>query len=327
MAQNFVGSNNINMLLPIGQFGTRNQGGKEAASPRYIFTNLSPVTRAIYHPDDDAILNYLEEEGQSIEPNYYLPILPLSLINGAEGIGTGWSTSIPCHNPRDVATNLIRMMRNETYEQMHPWFKGFQGTIEQQGARNYLVRGNYFINDNGDLEITELPIGKWTRDYKTFLEELSDPKNGEIVQDIRELHTENRVHFIIRINDLDKIVQGEGIEKKFKLVGSLSTNNYVLFDYQNKIKRYTSEQQIMQEFFVLREQLYVRRKEFLLARLKKDWVLIENKVRFILAIINEEIVMNRAKQKVIVAKLKAMGFKTISEINEILPEKKKVTLV
>ena len=103
------------------------------------------------------------------------------MINGAEGIGTGWSTSIPCHNPRDVATNLIRMMRNETYEQMHPWFKGFQGTIEQQGARNYLVRGNYFINDNGDLEITELPIGKWTRDYKTFLEELSDPKNGEIV--------------------------------------------------------------------------------------------------------------------------------------------------
>ena len=94
---------------------------------------------------------------------------------------------------------------------------------------------------------------------------------------------------------MDKIVQGEGIEKKFKLVGSLSTNNYVLFDYQNKIKRYTSEQQIMQEFFVLREQLYVRRKEVLLARLKKDWVLIENKVRFILAIINEEIVMNRAK--------------------------------
>jgi len=95
MAQNFVGSNNINLLLPIGQFGTRNQGGKEAASARYIFTSLSPVTRYLFHEADDAVLNYLEEEGQSIEPNYYLPIIPLTLVNGAEGIGTGWSTFIP----------------------------------------------------------------------------------------------------------------------------------------------------------------------------------------------------------------------------------------
>jgi len=95
MAQNFVGSNNINLLLPIGQFGTRNQGGKEAASARYIFTSISPVTRHLFHEADDAVLTYCEEEGQSIEPNYYLPIIPLALVNGAEGIGTGWSTSIP----------------------------------------------------------------------------------------------------------------------------------------------------------------------------------------------------------------------------------------
>lgn len=209
---------------------------------------------------------------------------------------------------------------------MHPWFKGFQGTIEPQGARNYLVRGNYFINENGELVITELPVGKWTRDYKTFLEELADPKNGEIVEDIRELHTENRVHFIIKVKDLDRLVEGEGIEKKFKLVGSISTNNYVLFDNQNKIKRYNNEQQILQEFFGLREQLYRIRKDYLLAKLKKEWVLIENKVRFILAIINNQITINRVKQKIIVAKLQQMGFLTISQINDILPEKKKLTV-
>lgn len=125
MAQNFVGSNNVNVLLPIGQFGTRNMGGKEAASPRYIFTSLNNVTRYLFHEDDDPLLNYLEEEGQSIEPDYYLPIIPLSLVNGAEGIGTGWSTNIPCHNPRDIVRNLQRMMRGETYQQMHPWYKGF----------------------------------------------------------------------------------------------------------------------------------------------------------------------------------------------------------
>ena len=115
MAQNFVGSNNVNVLLPIGQFGSRILGGKDAASPRYIFTSLSGVTRYLFHEDDDPLLNYLEEEGQSIEPNYYLPIIPLSLVNGAEGIGTGWSTNIPCHNPRDIVKNLQRMMRGEDY--------------------------------------------------------------------------------------------------------------------------------------------------------------------------------------------------------------------
>lgn len=188
------------------------------------------------------------------------------------------------------------------------------------------MKGSYFINEEGDLEITELPIGKWTRDYKTFLEELADPKNGEWVDDIKEHHTENRVHFVIRVNNIEKIIEGEGIEKKFKLTTTISTNNYVLFDYQNKIKRYSSEKEIIEEFFVLRQNLYVKRKEFLLAKLKKECVFIENKVRFILALLNEELTINRVKRKVVVAKLKSMGFKTHSEINEILPEKKKLTL-
>ena len=115
MAQNFVGSNNINLLMPNGQFGTRNQGGKEAASPRYIFTMLNTVTRYLFPEDDDAVLEYLEEEGQSIEPNYYLPIIPMCLVNGAEGIGTGWSTYIPCYNPREIVDNILHLMRDEPY--------------------------------------------------------------------------------------------------------------------------------------------------------------------------------------------------------------------
>lgn len=82
----------------------------------------------------------------------------------------------------------------------------------------------------------------------------------------------------------------------------------------------------MQEFFVLREQLYNRRKDYLLANLRKEFETIENKVRFILAIINEELVINKVKRRVVVNKLKQMGLKTHSELNEILPEKKKVTL-
>lgn len=235
MAQDFVGSNNINLLLPIGQFGTRNQGGKEAASPRYIFTNLSPLTRRIFHPDDDAVLNYLEEEGQSIEPDFYLPIIPMCLVNGAEGIGTGWSTFIPCHNPKDIVQNLKNLMRDQPYQQMMPWYKGFTGEIipHKNEKNGYEVRGVYSVSEDfTTLEITELPVGKWTRDYKTFLEELTDPKNGEIVEEIREHHRENTVHFVVKCNPhkLEDICRKEGVEKKFKLVSSISAANYVLFD-------------------------------------------------------------------------------------------------
>lgn len=125
LAQNFVGSNNINLLMPIGQFGTRNMGGKEAASARYIFTSLSPITRHLFNEQDDNVLSFLEEEGQTIEPTFYLPIAPLSLINGAEGIGTGWSTFIPMFNPNEIVQNLKMMMRGKEPQRMKPWFKGF----------------------------------------------------------------------------------------------------------------------------------------------------------------------------------------------------------
>lgn len=126
LAQNFVGSNNINLLEPNGQFGTRMQGGKDAASARYIFTNTSAMTRAVFHPADDPLLNYLVEDGQRIEPEYYLPTVPMLLINGADGIGTGWSTQIPNYNPVDVVDNLRRLMKGEDVVPMTPWFRGFK---------------------------------------------------------------------------------------------------------------------------------------------------------------------------------------------------------
>lgn len=95
MAQDFVGSNNVNLLMPIGMFGTRALGGNEAASPRYIFTNLNEQTRMLFPEQDLPLMSYILEEGLSIEPDHYVPILPMVLVNGAEGIGTGWATTIP----------------------------------------------------------------------------------------------------------------------------------------------------------------------------------------------------------------------------------------
>lgn len=206
---------------------------------------LNPVTRYLFHEADDAVLNYLEEEGQSIEPDYYLPIIPLVLVNGAEGIGTGWSTFIPCYNPRDIVENLRRLMKNESYEPMLPWYKGFIGDIEPK-SNGFIVRGKWEVISEDELQITELPIGKWTRDYKNFLEEMAQK---EEIEEIKEYHQENRVHFVLKVPKLQEIINGEGIEKKFKLSTSLSTNNYVLFDYNGKIRRYSGEYEILQEFY------------------------------------------------------------------------------
>ena len=110
MAQNFVGSNNVNLLQPQGQFGTRLEGGKDAASARYITTYLTPLARLVFPKADDAILDYLEDDGLSVEPKWYVPVLPLVLCNGNKGIGTGWSSTVPNYNPRDIVANIVRVL-------------------------------------------------------------------------------------------------------------------------------------------------------------------------------------------------------------------------
>lgn len=241
-------------------------GGKEAASARYIFTSLNTVTRNLFHEMDDAVLSFLEEEGLSIEPKYYLPILPMCLVNGAEGIGTGWATMIPQFNVREIAENLRLMMKGQAPVKLLPWYKGFQGTIEELShGKGFSVTGNYEVKDDTTLEITELPIGKWTRDYKTFLEELMAK---EELDNILEYHAENRVHFVLEgVKKLKELQQKGEIIKFFRLSTTMPSTNYVLFNHEGKIKRFDDELHVIKEFFPLRGQLYVQRKEFMLAKL------------------------------------------------------------
>lgn len=170
LAQDYIGSNNINLLMPNGQFGTRDQGGKDHASARYIFTEPSLMARTIFHPGDDPLLNYLKDDTTDIEPEWYMPILPMVLVNGAEGIGTGWSTTVPCYNPVDIVNNIRRLMANEEQEPMLPWWRGFKGQIKKVGEHKYDVTGIINKIDDTTVEITELPIHRWTQNYKVELE-------------------------------------------------------------------------------------------------------------------------------------------------------------
>jgi len=320
MAQNFVGSNNINLLVPSGQFGTRLQGGKDHASARYIYTRLEPITRTIFHPDDDPLLEFQAEEGQSIEPRWYIPVIPMALVNGAEGIGTGWSTSLPNFNPRDIIAMLRKLIKKQSPgSALQPWYRGFKGSIvPNQDKSGFEVAGIAKKVANNQIDITELPVKKWTQDYKEFLGKMAEAEGDSArgkIDDIKEFHTENTVHFSIHGTvDQIKALEHEGLEKALNLRGKLATTNIVFFDADGKIKKFASVQEMLDEFFKLRMRYYVKRKEYHVDRLQKEKNLIDAKVRFILMVIKGEIVVSKRKRDELIAELKSKGFKPYNDI-------------
>ncbi|KAG0580579.1 hypothetical protein KC19_4G184100 [Ceratodon purpureus] len=316
MAQNFVGSNNINLLSPEGQFGTREQGGKNHASPRYIFTCLSPITRALFPQGDDVLLDYLKEDGQSIEPSWYCPIIPLVLVNGSEGIGTGWSSFVPNYNPREIVANIHRLLADEEMEPMHPWYKHFKGTIECSATKDsgltYTLTGTIDQIDETTIKISELPVRKWTQDYKEFLDVMMTPsdKNKEpFIKDFREHNTDTKVHFELVLSEENMaIALAEGLVKKFKLTTTISTSNMHLFDAKGLIKKYDTPEQILEEFYHIRLELYVKRKAVQLQNLQYELLKVDNKVRFILGVVKGEIIVNNRKRADLLSELQMKGF-------------------
>ncbi|SBS89458.1 DNA topoisomerase II, partial [Plasmodium ovale curtisi] len=321
MAQTFVGSNNINFLEPCGQFGSRKEGGKDASAARYIFTKLASSTRSIFNEYDDPILKYLNEEGQKIEPQYYIPVIPTILINGCEGIGTGYSSFIPNYNYRDVIDNIKRYINKEPLIPMVPWYKDFKGRIEPNGKTGYETIGIINKIDDETLEITELPIKKWTQDYKEFLEELLTDEKHQLIIDYIDNSSHEDICFTIKM-DASKLkrAEEEGLEKIFKLKSTLTTTNMTLFDPNLKLQRYSTELDILKDFCYHRLKAYENRKNYLIGKLEKEKKIISNKSKFILAIVNSELIINKKKKKVLVEELYRKGFDPYKDINKIKKE-------
>mmetsp|Transcript_77694 Transcript_77694/g.137624 ORF Transcript_77694/g.137624 Transcript_77694/m.137624 type:complete len:1519 (+) Transcript_77694:118-4674(+) len=318
LAQDFVGSNNINLLVPSGQFGTRLQGGSDHAAARYIYTRLSAVTRLIFHPDDDHVLKYLDEEGQRIEPEWYCPILPMALVNGSKGIGTGWSTDVPNFNPRDIIMNMRRMLRGLKMQEMLPWYRGFRGSIApaEDEKDKFDVLGSIVKKDAQTLEITELPVKVWTSNYKDFLEGQLSEHN---LDDLREYHTERTVHFEMKLaKDKMQKAERQGLEKTFKLERTMSTTNMMLFNAEGKITKYGSALEILEEFCTLRRQVYVRRKAYLVGKLTKEKEILSNKARFILMVVKGELELRKRKKVELLEDLRRHGFKAMSELEKLV---------
>jgi DNA topoisomerase-2 len=319
MAQTFTGSNNINLLQPNGQFGTRLAGGKDAGSPRYLHTVLSGVTHKIFNEKDSKILKYLEDDGMTIEPNFYLPIIPMILCNGAQGIGTGYSTTIPLYNPETVLNYVEHkiMEKDGPKPELIPHYNGFKGKIMRMDDDTFITKGVYSILNYKTILISELPIGTWIESYKDWLDSLMVAQDKPIkktdktdklektkdewsfIKNYISQSSESSPHFEIEIDPVvlstwvlnlsKKNEQGNNInfiEKTFKLTSKISTTNMHLFTTQGVIKKYASPCEIADEFIASRWEGYDMRKANMLDTLGKEMNLYKNKVRFIRDVLN-----------------------------------------
>jgi DNA topoisomerase-2 len=292
MAQNFVGSNNINLLIPSGQFGTRLRGGDDSASERYIFTALSKITRTIFPAVDDNVLNYLDDDGTPVEPQFYAPIIPMVLVNGSKGIGTGFSTNIMCYNPMEIIDYLKVKLADKGLvleNDFVPYYEGFQGTIEKVADKKFVIKGKYEILGPDKIRVVELPVGYWTEDFKELLEHLIDPgqdKAGKkilpTVKDYQDMSKDTNVDFTIQFvkGKMDEL-GNPGIEKVLKLATTCTSTNMHLFDANDKLKKYDTVEAIIDDYFVTRLELYGKRKEFMIKSLERELMLLSNKAKYI----------------------------------------------
>lgn len=270
MAQDFVGSNNIPWLVPQGQFGTRLTGGKDSASPRYIHTYLQPHVSSLVPSDDFDCLVYRDDDGTLVEPEWYAPVIPMLLVNGARGIGTGYSTFIPSFNPADLKSAILEWLEKGTGldREFAPWTRGYTGKITKVDKHEYCITGVW--KTAGEVTtITELPVGTWTSDFRETLDKLC--ADGSI-KDYSDTSTDTNV--LMTVKGDPKVVE-KLLTEKIKLT------NMHAFDSRGVIKKYDTPNEILNEFVAVRLDLYAKRIAFMLNALKEKLPYHENVVRFI----------------------------------------------
>ena len=287
LANDYTGSNNLNLLEPCGQFGTRLMGGKDASQTRYIFTRLTPEARNVFDPRDDAILTYLDDDGRSIEPEFYMPTMPMVLVNGTEGIGTGFSCYVPPFNPKDIRNNILNFLDGNPIKRMKPWFRGFKGKVFEQDDDSWMTQG-VWSTIGRTVKVTELPPGRWTQDYKEHLDTLVEKK---IISGFTNNSTTENVDFLIQDYN------GKDAVKDLKLQKTFRTSNMHLFHPTKGIHKYETPEMILKDFITLRREYYNKRKEYLIKVLEAKSKMCDYKSRFVSMVINGDIVVFRRKKQ------------------------------
>jgi DNA topoisomerase-2 len=253
------------------------------------------------------------------------------IVNGGKGIGTGFSYEGLSYNPKDVVTYLKDILKDKTPTvKFKPYYEGFTGNIKKIDEKKYLILGKYKMLDYRTIQITELPIGSWTVDYKNYLESLMDnndkkgKKTTPLIKEIVDLSTDSKVDFTVRFvgNEMQKLITKKWeygcnmLEKKLKLYTTKSETNMYLFDKDQRLKKYNSIEEIINEYFVERFKGYKLRKQHMINELNRIVMLLTNKARFIEEQCDEVIDLRKKKKATVIELLKTRNYDVIDNDNE-----------
>ena len=289
MANNYAGSNNLNLFVPEGQFGSRLTA--ESAAHRYIETKLSPWFRALFPKADDAILEHHEVDGEKIEPKTYAPLLPMVLVNGAQGTGTGHACLIMSYNPKEIRDACLKVAESKLTRggrggvgmrlkpgTLLPWFNGFTGTVERNAETGQvIITGKLEVVNSTTIKVTELPIGTYLDQYKARLNKLED---DEFIKDYEDRSTEQGFEFIITVPRSTTALSEEELYKKFGLI-SRDTENYTVWNIDGVLQRFESAEALIDAFVPWRLEMMEKRRQHLIADLKEQVRFASEVIRFI----------------------------------------------
>lgn len=303
MAQDFCGSNNLNLLVPNGAFGSRLGNGSDSASPRYIYTYAHELARALCSPLDDPLLPLKQEEGTDVEPAAFWPVLPLVLINGSNAIATGFSTSIPMFNPKDVYANVLRALDGQPPQVMVPWFRGFSGLVEPSEEGKWRVQGVATLE--GEVwTISELPPGLSFTKYSEWLASEKSP-----VTLLADKCNETRAQFTVRFSG----EQPRDVLAALKLVDTVSARNMYLFDAAGGVKKYSSAEEILVEWCAWRLARYEDRRLHVAEAMEAQAATLRNKRRFVGAVVAKKLVVQDYSELELAAVLETKGFDKVRD--------------
>ncbi len=300
LGQDFPGTNNIPLLQKKGNFGTR--FSQEASASRYIYTYGTSQFFELFRKDDTPILKHQFFEGQQIEPMFYVPTLPILLVNGSEGVSSGFAQKILPRNPDDVKKYIIsKIAGKQPRTKLVPYYNGFKGTIEQgENGSQWLIKGVLKIIGINKVEITEVPIGY---DLKSYIDVLDDLEDKRVIQGYRDKSEDDNFLFEVTIPSKDlKAWPMDELMNKLKLIKKVS-ENYTVIDENNKIVVYDTAEEIMDHYIRVKLVSLADRKEFMKERLEEEIRYDYSKYLFIKMIVDNKLIVSKRKKADIIKDL------------------------
>lgn len=310
LARDYVGSNNINLLLPEGSFGTRLV--PKASAARYISTKRSKVVDQIFCKDDMDILEDQIFEGEKIEPRFMVPLLPLVLVNGSTGVSSGFAQKILPRKPQDLRRYILANLKgNKNKVHVNPYFEGFNGTIKAGSAKNSWEIYGKIKQEKKKVIIEELPIGY---DLKSYIKVLDKLEDDGIIKSYKDLSNSVDDKFLFECT-LPKIadIEEEELLNTFKLITKV-TENFTCIDEYNQIREFEDVYELFDAFIDIRLEYYEKRRVHNMNKLKNEINEMMSKYEFIKRIISEDITINKKTKPEVITQLKE--FPKIIKIND-----------